>query len=150
MTTLSSVHSCSYRCNDNDAPPPAATAVSYRCTTIQTPPPSDRCSYRCNNSISILQRQKAAAKLETCTCDGSEAFDCSGIKRNMARLCFHQYDERQLEQEEELTNQVDTTAASKARLNSATGLRSDQNVLWLTTVAYVLISAVVRWNTSIR
>ena len=49
-----------------------------------------RCSQRCNNSISILQRQEKAAKLETCECDGTESFDCTGIKENMKRLCFQE------------------------------------------------------------
>lgn len=104
------------------------------------------CSYRCNNSISILQRQEKAAKLETCVCDGSEPFDCQGIKRNMARLCFHEFDEEEMEKEEEETNEVDTTSVSKARLDSAAGIHSGGNVLWLTTVAYALSAAVVRWG----
>ncbi|XP_063585218.1 growth arrest-specific protein 1-like isoform X2 [Penaeus indicus] len=104
------------------------------------------CSYRCNNSISILQRQEKAAKLETCVCDGTEPFDCEGIKRNMARLCFHEFDEEEMEKEEEETNEVDTTSVSKARLNSSAGIHSDGNVLWLTTVAYALSASVVRWG----
>ena len=40
------------------------------------------------NSIGILQRQKAANKLENCYCQGNEDFDCQTIKRNMQDLCF--------------------------------------------------------------
>lgn len=47
-----------------------------------------KCSHRCNNSISILQRQQKAAKLSTCWCDGREDYDCPRIRSNMARLCF--------------------------------------------------------------
>ena len=43
---------------------------------------------RCMNSIRILQRQKAANKLENCYCQGNEDFDCQTIKRNMQELCF--------------------------------------------------------------
>lgn len=145
----SSVVSCSVAHWICSADTLCATAISYYDRFCRRMFLGKGCSYRCNNSISILQRQKAATKLETCTCDGTEAFDCAGIKRNMARLCFHQYDEEELQKEEELTNEVDTTAASKARLNSGSGLRTDQNVLALTAVAYVLVSAVVRWARSI-
>ncbi|XP_042206231.1 growth arrest-specific protein 1-like [Homarus americanus] len=145
----SSVVSCSVAHWICSADTLCSTAIGYYDRFCRKMFAGKGCSHRCNNSISILQRQKAAAKLETCVCDGTEAFDCAGIKLNMARLCFHQFDEEQLEKEEEETNEVDTTAASKARLNSAPGLRTDQNVLWLTTVVYALISAVVRWRRSI-
>ncbi len=47
-----------------------------------------RCTKRCLNSISILRRQRASAKLESCKCEGSEDFDCAVVKSNMDRLCF--------------------------------------------------------------
>ena len=49
-----------------------------------------KCTDRCLNSISILQRQKAAKKLENCFCTGNEDFDCEDIKTNMQDLCFEQ------------------------------------------------------------
>ena len=39
-------------------------------------------------SINILKRQAAATKLESCYCEGTEDFDCVGIKMNMEELCF--------------------------------------------------------------
>jgi growth arrest-specific protein 1 len=50
-----------------------------------------KCTPRCNNSISILRRQEKAAKLTTCKCDGFEDYDCRGIQKNMAKLCFHKH-----------------------------------------------------------
>jgi growth arrest-specific protein 1 len=47
-----------------------------------------RCTPRCNNSLSILNRQEKAAKLRTCYCDGSEDFPCQRIKDNTEKLCF--------------------------------------------------------------
>jgi growth arrest-specific protein 1 len=47
-----------------------------------------RCTLKCNNSLSILNRQEKAAKLRTCYCDGSEDFPCQRIKDNTERLCF--------------------------------------------------------------
>ncbi|XP_045584936.2 growth arrest-specific protein 1 [Procambarus clarkii] len=127
-----------------------STAISYYDRFCRRMFVGKGCSLRCNNSISILQRQKAAAKLETCVCDGTETFDCAGIKKNMARLCFHQFDEEELQREEEETNQVDTTSVSKARLNSASGPGGGHAVAWVTTALYVLISAVVRWMTVVH
>ncbi|XP_054159571.1 growth arrest-specific protein 1-like [Oppia nitens] len=50
-----------------------------------------RCTPRCNNSLSILDRQEKASKLKTCFCDGSEDFPCQRIKDNTERLCFGKY-----------------------------------------------------------
>lgn len=47
-----------------------------------------KCTHRCSNAISILQRQEKATKLENCKCDGREEYDCTKIQRNMAMLCF--------------------------------------------------------------
>ncbi|XP_015592578.1 growth arrest-specific protein 1 [Cephus cinctus] len=56
-----------------------------------------KCTHRCHNSIAILRRQEKAAKLNTCICDGTEDYDCRGIRRNMNALCFgkvhHDYHE---------------------------------------------------------
>ncbi|KAG0710999.1 Growth arrest-specific protein 1 [Chionoecetes opilio] len=87
------------------------------------------CSFRCNNSLAILQRQDKAAKLATCRCDGTEPFDCEGIKNNTERLCFLSLpkevavaeEEQQLEEEEERTNQVETSGAARHSLLSGAG-----------------------------
>lgn len=50
-----------------------------------------RCSTRCKNSISILQRQEKAAKLATCRCVGYGAADCRAAHQNRERLCYPQH-----------------------------------------------------------
>ena len=47
-----------------------------------------RCTPRCNNSLSILNRQEKASKLRSCYCDGTEEFPCQRIKDNTERLCL--------------------------------------------------------------
>lgn len=51
----------------------------------------EKCTRRCKNSINILKKQKKAAKLSTCRCDGKESFDCHAIQRNMAKLCYYKH-----------------------------------------------------------
>jgi len=47
-----------------------------------------RCSDACRNSAQILARQKAAAKLATCTCDRSGFLDCAMIRESTRTFCF--------------------------------------------------------------
>ena len=47
-----------------------------------------RCSDACRNSAQILARQKAAAKLATCTCDKSGFLDCAMIRESTRTFCF--------------------------------------------------------------
>ncbi|XP_076058190.1 growth arrest-specific protein 1-like [Oratosquilla oratoria] len=91
-----------------------ATALQYYDRLCRRMFSGRGCSHRCNNSISILQRQPKAAKLETCICDGSESFDCVAIKDNMARLCFYHVDEEDLQAKEEETNKVDMSSSGPA------------------------------------
>ena len=55
-----------------------------------------RCTRRCLNSIRILRRQRASAKLESCLCDGTEPYECRRIKDNMDRLCFGAEDDGEM------------------------------------------------------
>ena len=48
----------------------------------------EKCSARCNNSLSILFRQRKARKLRTCICDGTESYPCQSVQENIERLCF--------------------------------------------------------------
>ncbi|XP_068231583.1 growth arrest-specific protein 1-like isoform X2 [Palaemon carinicauda] len=140
----SSVVSCSVAHWICSADTQCSTAISYYDRFCRKMFIGRECGYKCNNSISILQRQEKAAKLETCICDGTEDFDCVGIKKNMARLCFHQYDENELQKEEEETNEIDTSAVSLAtHRNSASGGQSN---LVLTVVLCAVVSATVRWR----
>jgi len=48
-----------------------------------------QCTDACRNSAQILARQKAAAKLATCTCDKSLDFrDCAMITESTRTFCF--------------------------------------------------------------
>lgn len=46
------------------------------------------CNHRCNNSLSILNRQVNAQKLRTCFCDGTEDFPCKLVKYNTQKYCY--------------------------------------------------------------
>ena len=67
-----------------------------------------KCTDRCINSIQILQRQKAAKKLETCYCDGTENYDCTAIKDNMESLCFRKMNE---ELDDIASNEIEGSSA---------------------------------------
>lgn len=49
----------------------------------------DRCTERCNNSVTILYQQAKAQKLQNCECDGSEVYDCKSIRYYTDVLCFN-------------------------------------------------------------
>ncbi|XP_037074820.1 growth arrest-specific protein 1-like [Pollicipes pollicipes] len=87
------------------------TALDYYFRNCRAMFAGRRCSRRCNNSISILQRQQRAAKLQTCACEGDAPAraSCVDIKRNMDHLCFHKpvVDEER----EEATNVIGGAAA---------------------------------------
>ena len=70
------------------ADPQCATALDYYNRFCGAMFRGRRCTDRCRNSIRILKRQSAAAKLESCRCTGDERYDCDGIKNNMERLCY--------------------------------------------------------------
>ena len=47
-----------------------------------------QCTAACRNSAGILSRQKAAAKLATCTCDESGFLECAMIRESTRLFCF--------------------------------------------------------------
>jgi growth arrest-specific protein 1 len=49
----------------------------------------EKCTGKCNNSLSILYKQKKARKLRTCICDGSEMYNCEALRYNTETLCRH-------------------------------------------------------------
>ncbi|XP_014790349.1 growth arrest-specific protein 1 [Octopus bimaculoides] len=49
----------------------------------------DKCTPRCNNSLNVLHQQFKARKLQTCTCDGTEPYDCERIKEFTEELCYN-------------------------------------------------------------
>lgn len=70
-----------------------STALDYYNRFCQAMFKGKKCTDRCLNSINILQRQKAASKLQSCFCTGDEDFDCLAIKTNMEQLCFSESNE---------------------------------------------------------
>lgn len=47
-----------------------------------------QCTQRCNNSLAILYQVEKARKLRTCTCDGTEGYNCQALMTHTERLCF--------------------------------------------------------------
>ena len=77
-----------------------------------------KCSERCKNSLSILQRQDKAAKLLQCQCDSNERIEnylCSDIKENMENLCFEKPEETTIVPEvpDETENEIDVDTKPK-------------------------------------
>lgn len=108
------------------------TALDYYFRNCRAMFAGRRCSRRCNNSISILQRQHRAAKLHTCFCDGDPQArsGCVDIKRNMNRLCFGKEVPFDEEREEE-TNRIDGAGGAAARTLSAAAGVQVALVVWL-------------------
>ena len=48
----------------------------------------EKCTRRCNNSLSILYRQTKARKLRTCVCGGTEKYNCLELRTNIDQMCF--------------------------------------------------------------
>ena len=69
-----------------------ATAMDYYNRNCQKMFRGEKCSRRCKNSLDIMLRQPAAAKLATCYCEGNEDFECINIRRNTDVLCFGKKD----------------------------------------------------------
>ena len=69
-----------------------ATALRYYHANRRKMFSGEKCGRRCKNSLDILLRQQAAAKLATCYCEGSEDFECVNIRRNTDVLCFGKKD----------------------------------------------------------
>lgn len=53
----------------------------------------EKCTARCNNSLTVLYQLESAKKYLTCECDGTEEFQCMKIRRYTERLCFFKEDE---------------------------------------------------------
>ena len=55
----------------------------------------EKCTSRCNNSLTILYQLASAQKILTCECDGTEDFKCLKIRRYTERLCFLKDDKQE-------------------------------------------------------
>ncbi|OTF74666.1 hypothetical protein BLA29_005058 [Euroglyphus maynei] len=67
---------------------PCRTALEYYQLNCHQLFQGHKCTNRCNNSLSILDRQEKAMKLRTCYCDGTENFPCRRVKYFTERICY--------------------------------------------------------------
>jgi len=88
-TSPDTIVSCSAATWICAADPLCSTAMDYYNRNCQKMFTGKKCSHHCKNSLDIMLRQKTAAKLATCYCDGTEDFDCINIRRNTDVLCFN-------------------------------------------------------------
>ncbi|KAH9632608.1 hypothetical protein HF086_001851 [Spodoptera exigua] len=65
-----------------------STALQYYHRLCRSMFRGRKCSKKCLNSIEILRKQKKAAALTACQCDGND-YDCPRMQNNLARLCYH-------------------------------------------------------------
>jgi len=123
------------------ADPQCSTALDYYNRFCGAMFAGKRCTKRCLNSINILRRQTAAAKLEACYCDGTEKeFDCPAVKKNMDRLCFGPPDD-----DDEAENEIDTDGGKRKPVKSfATSLKEKfRKFLLFLSVIVTLMAAFV-------
>lgn len=83
--TVVSCSTAKFICSSNTQ---CLTALAYYNKFCKAMFRGRHCSRRCLNSFNILQRQRAAYKLRTCVCDGTEDFPCEAIKQNTELLCL--------------------------------------------------------------
>ena len=122
-----------------------ATALRYYHANCRRMFSGEKCGRRCKNSLDILLRQQAAAKLATCYCEGSEDFECVNIRRNTDVLCFGKKDP--LLDTLDTDNSLDSVQdkAPPARTAGASGHRSEGLVIlsFLLTFAVAELGAAV-------
>jgi len=122
-----------------------ATALRYYHANCRRMFSGEKCGRRCKNSLDILLRQQAAAKLATCYCEGSEDFECVNIRRNTDVLCFGKKDP--LLDTLDTDNSLDSVQdkAPPARTAGASGHRSEGLVIlsFLVTFAVAELGAAV-------
>ena len=122
-----------------------ATALRYYHANCRKMFSGEKCGRRCKNSLDILLRQQAAAKLATCYCEGSEDFECVNIRRNTDVLCFGKKDP--LLDTLDTDNSLDSAQdeAPPARTAGASGHRSGGLVIlsFLLTFAVAELGAAV-------
>merc|ERR1712039_301591 len=70
------------------ADPLCSTAMLYYRENCKAMFKGRKCSKKCKNSLDIMLRQKSAAKLTTCYCEGTEDYDCSAVRLHTDVLCF--------------------------------------------------------------
>lgn len=107
------------------ADPLCSTAMLYYQENCKAMFKGRKCSKKCKNSLDIMLRQKSAAKLSTCHCEGTEDFDCAAVRLYTDVLCFG----KKIVAEEVETNEVE----SPPQKTSGSGKSSGRTL-------YVLVS----------
>ena len=104
------------------ADPLCSTAMAYYQDNCKAMFKGRKCGKRCKNSLDIMLRQHAAAKLSTCYCEGSEDFDCAAVRLHTDVLCFG----KKVVAEEVENNEVDVAviASGSRRPEAAVALVS--------------------------
>ena len=122
-----------------------ATALRYYHANCRRMFSGEKCGRRCKNSLDILLRQQAAAKLATCYCEGSEDFECVNIRRNTDVLCFGKKDP--LLDTLDTDNSLDSAQdeAPPARTAGASGHRSEGLVV-VVVAAVAMLRGVIRFG----
>jgi len=111
-TSPDTIVSCSAATWICAADPLCSTAMDYYNRNCQKMFMGKKCSKRCKNSLDIMLRQKSAAKLATCYCEGTEDFECINIRRNTDVLCFGK---KEVVEVIENTVEIKTSGAVKDR-----------------------------------
>ena len=114
-TSPDTIVSCSAATWICAADPLCSTAMDYYNRNCQKMFTGKKCSRRCKNSLDIMLRQKSAAKLATCYCEGTEDFECINIRRNTDVLCFGK---------KEVVKVIENTVESKPKTSGAPKDRS--------------------------
>jgi len=133
------------------ADPDCSTALDWYNTLCRAMFKGRKCTKKCHNSISILRRQKAARKLETCYCDGTEDFKCNLIKSNMEALCFRRPEEDILSNEIEvdrLKGKKSSSSSLKHKLERFLIIVSVFIGLFITYISASINAAITSFQTS--
>ena len=120
-TRVDSIVTCTTATWICSADPTCSTALDYYNRNCQKMFRGEKCSKRCKNSLDILLRQKSAAKLASCYCEGSEDFECLKIRRNTDVLCFGKKDPLD----------VDNSIDVDEKPAKTSGAQKSRNISWI-------------------
>ena len=98
------------------ADPLCSTAMLYYRENCKAMFKGRKCGKKCKNSLDIMLRQKSAAKLTTCYCEGTEDYDCSAVRLHTDVLCFG----KKVVAEEVETNEVEKVHSSGVKITGKT------------------------------
>jgi len=98
------------------ADPLCSTAMLYYRENCKAMFKGRKCGKKCKNSLDIMLRQKSAAKLTTCYCEGTEDYDCSAVRLHTDVLCFG----KKVVAEVVETNEVEKVHSSGVKITGKT------------------------------